>query len=57
MQIRSSRPDDEPRLTEISRSAWSPVVSPNPPNPPFFDERTLPDNVLAVLMALDLSTG
>ncbi|GGW81008.1 N-acetyltransferase [Streptomyces lucensis JCM 4490] len=49
-QIRSARPDDDGELSALDRATWSPVHAvtpePEPPYPPFFDERHSPDGYL-----------
>ena len=48
LTVRPARPDDEAALLAIDRATWSPISSPAPePSPgPFFNERTLPENVV-----------
>jgi ribosomal protein S18 acetylase RimI-like enzyme len=48
LTVRGARPDDEGPLLELDRAAWSPYSSPapGPPDGPFFNERTQPENVL-----------
>ena len=48
LTVRAARPRDEDALLEIDRATWSPLSSPSPePSPgPFFNDRTLPENVL-----------
>lgn len=48
MTIRPARADDEDQLLAVDRATWSPYSSPAPapPEGPFFNERTLPDNVV-----------
>jgi ribosomal protein S18 acetylase RimI-like enzyme len=46
--VRPARADDEAALLELDRATWSPYTSPapGPPEGAFFNERTLPENVL-----------
>jgi len=46
--VRAARPEDEDRLLEIDRATWGPMTGPAPAPSlgPFFNERTLPENVL-----------
>ena len=48
LTVRLARLGDEDALLEIDQATWSPLSSPSPePSPgPFFNERTLPENVL-----------
>jgi ribosomal protein S18 acetylase RimI-like enzyme len=48
LTVRGARPEDDAALLAIDRATWSPYTSPAPgPSPgPFFNERTLPENVL-----------
>ncbi len=48
-RVRTARPEDEEALREIDQETWSSAVSPAPvpePGTPFFDGRTVPDDVL-----------
>jgi ribosomal protein S18 acetylase RimI-like enzyme len=46
--VRGARADDEDALLALDRATWSPYSSPapGPPEGPFFNERTQPDDVL-----------
>jgi ribosomal protein S18 acetylase RimI-like enzyme len=46
-RIRPATADDEAPLLRVDRAAWSPQTSPapQPPEGPFFNERTCPENV------------
>jgi ribosomal protein S18 acetylase RimI-like enzyme len=48
LKIRTAREDDDAALVAVDRETWSPKVSPSarPPESPFFNERTFPENVL-----------
>jgi ribosomal protein S18 acetylase RimI-like enzyme len=48
LTVRAARADDEAPLLEVDRATWSPYTSPSPepPDGPFFNERTRPENVL-----------
>jgi ribosomal protein S18 acetylase RimI-like enzyme len=48
LTVRGARLDDEAALLEIDRATWSPFSSPapEPPPGPFFNERTLLENVV-----------
>ncbi|WP_037669063.1 GNAT family N-acetyltransferase [Streptomyces griseus] len=49
-RIRVARPADEEPLASLDRAAWSPLHAvmpePQPPYPPFFDDRHAPDDYL-----------
>jgi ribosomal protein S18 acetylase RimI-like enzyme len=48
VSVRAARADDEAALLEVDRATWSRYTSPAPapPDGPFFNERTLPANVV-----------
>ena len=48
MTVRPARADDEAALLTVDRATWTPLSSPSPtpPEGPFFNERTVPENVL-----------
>ena len=48
LNVRGARPGDEDALLAVDRATWSPYSSPapGPPEGPFFNERTEPENVL-----------
>ena len=48
VSVRPARPEDEDELLAVDRATWSRYSSPSPrpPDAPFFNERTLPANVL-----------
>ena len=48
MTVRPARADEDAELLAVDRATWSRYTSPapRPPDGPFFNERTLPENVL-----------
>lgn len=52
MRTRTAVPDDEPSLARIAHAAWSWKSAANPrpsPEPPFFTQVVVPDNVLVAV--------
>ena len=59
VHVRAARPDDAPRLRELDLLTWGPAVSPmprKPPETPFFDDRTVPADVLVAVPGSGVGT-